>query len=236
MNRKRLFVLLGFLVVAVICALTARRLPVLLDPRLAIVETNRFDEIVFRNAAAGDARSQYLVGLYYANGAFGRKKDLAEAKRWFEKAADQGCVSAQAALGDQYQKEYWDEYFQGQNHPNKQTASEAIKWWSKAADSGNIDAQFSLGNFRFERVFFDLDHLEWVKEKGTNIDHARLSFEPAEVSKDCTEIQEGLRWLRKAAEQGSKKAQIEIVRIVEYQGYEKDAEYQRRPRRLSRAM
>ena len=228
MNRKQLFALLGLLVLAIVCALTAHRLPRLVDTRL-VGETNCFGEVVFLKATAGDARAQFWLGLQYANGAFGRKKDLAEAKRWFEKAADQGCVSAQAALGDQYRDQYWDEFagVSGKNHPNKQTAAEVIKWYSKAADSGNIDAQVSLGCFRFYRAFFDLQYLEWVKEKGTNIDHARLSFEPTEVSKDCVEIQEGLRWLRKAAELGSKEAQIEIVRILECQGYEKDAEYRR---------
>lgn len=52
-------------------------------------------------AKKDDAKAQYNVGLIYANGK-GVQKDLAKAKKWYEKAAKQGNGPAQYNLARLY--------------------------------------------------------------------------------------------------------------------------------------
>jgi uncharacterized protein len=54
-------------------------------------------------AETGDARAQGFVGFSYAQGR-GVAKDLAEAVKWYRKAADQGDATAQFNLGNMYAK------------------------------------------------------------------------------------------------------------------------------------
>ena len=54
-----------------------------------------------KQAAAGDAKAQYNLGVSYVNGE-GVARDEAEAVRWFRKAAEQGYVKAQYNLGAAY--------------------------------------------------------------------------------------------------------------------------------------
>jgi TPR repeat protein len=51
-----------------------------------------------KQAAAGDAKAQYNLGVAYANG-YGVSEDKSEAVRWWRKAADGGYVKAQFRLG-----------------------------------------------------------------------------------------------------------------------------------------
>ena len=52
----------------------------------------------FRRAAEqGDATAQYNAGIAYAKG-LGADKDIAEARKWFGKAAEQGYTPALQAL------------------------------------------------------------------------------------------------------------------------------------------
>jgi len=50
-------------------------------------------------AERGDAEAQFNLGVCYKNG-WGVTKDLAEAVRWFRKAARQGDQNAQKILND----------------------------------------------------------------------------------------------------------------------------------------
>jgi uncharacterized protein len=69
----------------------------------------------------------------YANGE-GVLNDLAEAVKWYRKAADQGFAPSQYTLGLFYRN--------GTGVP--QNNPEAVKWYRKAADQGYRDAQFNL--------------------------------------------------------------------------------------------
>ena len=51
-----------------------------------------------RNNAEFRAKAQYRLGQIYEEGRREIKKDLAEARKWYEKAAAQGHKEAQAAL------------------------------------------------------------------------------------------------------------------------------------------
>jgi TPR repeat protein len=87
-----------------------------------------------KQAAAGDAKVQYSLGVAYANG-YGVSEDKSEALRWWRKAADQGYIKAEFRLGVAYDL--------GDGVPKDE--AEAARWYRKAADQGYAEAQFSLG-------------------------------------------------------------------------------------------
>ena len=86
-------------------------------------------------AEAGNAASQYRLGLRYYNGE-GVAKDFSEAAKWFRKAAERGFAKAQGYLGRCY--------FRGEGVT--QDFSEAVKWSRKAADQGDSPGQNNLGS------------------------------------------------------------------------------------------
>ena len=85
-------------------------------------------------AQAGDAGTQNILGVIYANGT-GVLKDVAEAVRWFRLAADQGLVYAQRNLGWMYEN----------GNGVLKDAVEAVRWYRRAADQGDAMAQGNLG-------------------------------------------------------------------------------------------
>ncbi len=72
---------------------------------------------------------------FYAEGV---SRDIAEAVKWYSKAAEQGHVDAQNWLGDLYQ----DGIFVPQDD------AEATKWYSKAAKQGDAKAQSKLDEMK----------------------------------------------------------------------------------------
>jgi len=84
-------------------------------------------------ARGGDAAAQYEVGQRYANGE-GVTQDMAEAARWFERAANQDLTIAQYRLATQYEK--------GRGVP--QDDAKARDWYEKAASGGNVKAMHNL--------------------------------------------------------------------------------------------
>ncbi len=69
-------------------------------PPLPAIETATLDQLR-QLAASGDSAAEYALGLRYASGD-GVKQDDKEAAVWFNKAAENGNVKAQAALGTRY--------------------------------------------------------------------------------------------------------------------------------------
>lgn len=84
-------------------------------------------------ATRGDAAAQYEVGLRYANGE-GVPQDMAEAAKWFERAAKQGLTAAEYRLATQYEK--------GRGVAQSDTL--AREWYEKAAKGGNVKAMHNL--------------------------------------------------------------------------------------------
>src|SRR5882724_10801713 len=85
-------------------------------------------------AEAGDADSQYRVGLRYYNGE-GVAKDSTEAVKWFRKAAEQNLAAAQYSLGVCY--------YHGEGVAKD--FAEPVKWYRKAAEQNYAKAQLMLG-------------------------------------------------------------------------------------------
>ncbi len=86
-------------------------------------------------AEHGEAEAQFNLGLAYYNGK-GVPQNVAEAVKWWRKAAAQGQVKAQFDLGSVF---YAGLSGVPQNH------AEAAKWWRKAAEQGFATAQSNLG-------------------------------------------------------------------------------------------
>ena len=56
-------------------------------------------ERCYENAEAGDAESQYTIGIQFEKGQSGFQQDYSEAAKWYRKAAEQGHTGAQLYLG-----------------------------------------------------------------------------------------------------------------------------------------
>ena len=86
-----------------------------------------------RLAEKGDAVSQCNLGVRYLTGR-GVKQDMAEAVKWYWKAANQGLAVAQSNLGACYYNGYGV----------VQNKDEAVKWWRLAARQGDENAKRAL--------------------------------------------------------------------------------------------
>jgi len=85
------------------------------------------------SADAGEASSQYNLGLMYLDGK-GLDKDSTEAAKWLRKAADQDNAGAQNLLGILYET----------GDGVETDVQEAAKLYQRSADQYNADAQYSL--------------------------------------------------------------------------------------------
>ena len=86
-------------------------------------------------AKQGDASAQYNVGVMYDKGQ-GTKQDYASAMSWYRRAAEQGHVLAQVAVGAKY--------FDG-TLGVAQDYKEALEWFLRAAKQGHALARVNLG-------------------------------------------------------------------------------------------
>lgn len=86
-------------------------------------------ERCYKSAQAGDAESQYTIGIQYEQGQSGYPKDYAEAAKWYRKAAEQGHAGAQLYLG----------VFLAQGQGVKPDFVEAYKWIELAKRGNALD-------------------------------------------------------------------------------------------------
>ena len=86
-------------------------------------------------AEAGDARSQYQLGLMQLKGE-GAEADAAKALKWFRLAADQGYTPSLVNLAELYYTG------QGAVHDH----DEAANLYKQAARQSNAEAQYALGS------------------------------------------------------------------------------------------
>jgi TPR repeat protein len=78
----------------------------------------------------------YQIGL-------GVARDYAQARRWYQKAADAGNADGMFNLGQLYLDRLWP------NDPTRPPGSlgKARQWYQKAAAAGNADAKEALSHF-----------------------------------------------------------------------------------------
>jgi TPR repeat protein len=171
------------------------------------VETDRKQvEEVKVKAEAGDADSEYRLGLFYYNGE-GVAKDFSEAVKWYRKAAEKNLADAQDGLGFCYAN--------GQGVAKDEV--EAVKWYRKAAEQNYAPARNNLANSYANGQGVTKDQVEAVKwyRKAAEQNYARaqsnLAYSYANghgVSKDEAEA---VKWYRKAAEQNLAVAQNNLA-------------------------
>ncbi len=91
-------------------------------------------ETLRRAANLGYAPAQFYLAKLYESGDAGLKKDIAEARRWTERAAQAGDRRAMHNLGLYY--------FEGAGGAKNSTT--AAQWFRRAADLGLADSQYNL--------------------------------------------------------------------------------------------
>ena len=124
----------GMLAVVLVSAVAGAQTPPV-RPRAHTVPTDTPEIAALRaEANAGDAFSQYNLGVMYRDGD-GVPRDYAQAAAWTRKAADQGLAVAQYNLGMIYAT--------GQGVPKDD--AQAVAWTRKAAEQEDAPAQYNLG-------------------------------------------------------------------------------------------
>ena len=97
---------------------------------------------------SGDAEAQYQLGKTYYDGR-GVARDVAEAARWFKKAAEQGHAGAQTNLGLMYETGVFGESYRILASGERvllcsEYTEQAVYWYKKAVEQGNTRAQDAL--------------------------------------------------------------------------------------------
>ena len=137
-------------------------------------------------------------------------RDVGEAVKWVQLAAEQGYASAQRALGDLYRT--------GKGVPDgmPQDYAEAVKWYRLAAEQGNTSAQYDLGRMYYNGEGVPQDYAEAVKwyrlaaEQGNTsaqYDLGSMYRNDKGVPRDNGEA---FKWYRLAVEQGDEIAQMSL--------------------------
>ena len=94
-------------------------------------------------AKQGNTRVQIMLAEHYIEGD-GVPRDIDEAMKWWQMAAEQGDVTAQYNLAQCYREK---------NNP-----AEAVKWYRKSAEQGYAEAQYMLA-LRYDNGKFQ--HQAW---------------------------------------------------------------------------
>jgi TPR repeat protein len=178
-------------------------------------------------ANSGDAAAQFALGKAYDTGN-GVPKRSDQAALWYRKAADQGNPKAQSNLG----LLYW------LGEGVEQDKAEAVRWYRKAARQGDANAMFKLGAAYYNGEGIGLDDTlayAWFllsSEAGNSSgqdaanrsrgEHGIMGFADAcialgqmfEEGKDLPKnLESAAAWYRKAAEQGSADAQLDLAAL-----------------------
>lgn len=134
-------------------------------------------------AQEGNPQAQYYVGIHYETGT-GVEKNICIAQKWYRIASE----------NQEYKDLFSFEIYGSANNlayligtgacDGNSDLTSAIKYYRFAAEGGVPEAQYSIGMFYLEGI--------------------------GEYPKD---INEGIKWLRKSAEQGFAKAQIKLAQL-----------------------
>ncbi|MBO5122781.1 MAG: sel1 repeat family protein, partial [Oscillospiraceae bacterium] len=192
------------------------------------------------SADLGFFRAQYSLALLYSEGC-GVEKNLAEAEKWAQKAADQGHESAAKLVKELQEKRSAtsDALALGVNFYEQEDYEQAVHHFRTAANQGNTNAQSSLAvcYATGKGVEKDLDTAElWAKraldsgdEKAAELldaIHEEQRDEAFELGVSCHnngDYVQAAQHFRTAAEQGLAVAQYNLsVCYANGEGVEKD--------------
>jgi localization factor PodJL len=152
-------------------------------------------------ASVGDAAAAYEIGVRYAEGR-GVPADLAEAARWFERAAGKGLAPAQFRYGTLLEK--------GQGV--KKDLGEARRFYLAAAAKGNAKAMHNLAVLYAEGIDGRPDYdaaAEWFRkaaDRGVSDSQFNLGVLYARGLGVETNAADSYKWFALAAAKGDKDA------------------------------
>lgn len=159
--------------------------------------------IALRQAAAtGNPRALFEVGKRYTVGLNG-KPDLAEAVKWYERAAKAEYAPAQYRLGNFYEK----------GHGIKSDANQAAVWYKRAADQGNALAMHNLAVINAMGVLDGganmVEASSWFEkaaEHGVKDSQVNLGIVYAKAMGVEADLAKAYKWFAIAAKAGDKDA------------------------------
>ena len=96
-------------------------------------EEIEYSSTLVEKAQAGDAQAQYELGEAYYQG-YGIEENLAEALKWYRKAAAKDNLEAIYSIG----------YMYDEGEAVKEDNVEAMKWLLKAAEKGHLLAHIAM--------------------------------------------------------------------------------------------
>lgn len=165
-------------------------------------------------AEKGAPGAEHMLMRLFSEGHLSALDSEKEILKWTRKAADNGIMQAQFALGEIYAR-----------HPD--TVKDAVTWYRKAAEQGHPDALYRLGEILSTGaegiaanaeesshmyqiaaseylVYAQMGNPEYQYSLGSMYRHARG------VEKNMTTA---LKWISKSAMQGHARAQLALGRI-----------------------
>jgi len=198
-------------------------------------------KLALPRAENGDGAAQTLVAEIYANG-LGVRQDPDEARKWYEKAAEQGVPDAQLQFalmlidGNLVEQDRdrafllmrraaeagkpLAQFNLAQMLSNIGDISEAVLWYEKAANAKLADAQYAMAQI----------HAQGVGGKARDMEEARRwlglaarsNFDTAQVDLGTwmvegrggpVDFEEGFAWLKRAADSGNVAAWNRVAKL-----------------------
>jgi len=152
---------------------------------------------VVSEAESGERKAEYLLALVYQEGRL-VPRDLAAARKWMLKSAEQGYVPAQTEMGEIL--------IGGRHNGAIPDYADADRWLRMAATQGDADAQLWLG-LGYERGWFGVtDYREALKWLGKAAEQGQpaAQFCLGQMYEDGESVPESdslaASWYRKAAD------------------------------------
>lgn len=182
-------------------------------------------------AISGDAKAQFKLGRFYADGKFGLPKDYAEAVKWHRKAAEQNYAPAQLHLGD----------YLAEGQGVEQNVVEGYMWVC-LSNQGGLGMMFrdgvdqTLSRLKAQMTQQQIDEGRAMANK-RRIDGYTKAAISGDARAQCTlggchaegmfglpqDYAEAAKWFRKAAEQNDAYAQLTLGNyLAEGQGVEQN--------------
>ncbi|MBF0407735.1 MAG: sel1 repeat family protein [Candidatus Riflebacteria bacterium] len=162
------------------------------------------------SAMRGNPEALFLLAVMYENGD-GVEKNLAEAEKYYKKAADSGHNEALRKLSDLMLDDV---------DSTQKNFEESVKLLRKAAEGGNVKAQFMLGEMYYygEKLDQDLPFAAIWFRKAANQNHSLAQFHLGMMYANGKGVEKNLvqayKWYLKSASDNDK-ATLEIIRILE---------------------
>ena len=160
-------------------------------------------------AENGHIKAQYALGTHYYNNGSIDNQNNKEAFKWFMKAAEQGDAQAQNSIGIIYLR--IDERNAGLD---KQDLLQAIKWFQKAAEQKDQEAKIYLIGCYVELAKRGDAEYQYIVGSMYEDENSYSYFEDWRGVKIGQDLEEAIKWYKKAAAQGHVGAKEALERIM----------------------